>query len=209
MGNLSWTFKITEGILLHAKIHIHDHMSSRKSKTMTPHHQGTPALLPTPDPEQQHGPSCRNAYCPSVNAQSSRETTNPHHTGKHGNAHTGMKLAGTNTIFFVKKQDVPNIRQKDVIYGRIVCNYQPGKAESNRTKLTMRGDRINYPNGCGTPTADLLTVKLLLNSVISTKGAKFMMMDIKRIFSAPCSTGMNTSDSSWRMYCQVWQSNTS
>ena len=41
------------------------------------------------------------------------------------------------------------------------------------------GIRINYPDDCGISTADLLTVKLLLNSVISTKNAKFIMLDIK------------------------------
>ena len=34
----------------------------------------------------------------------------------------------------------------------------------------------------GTPTSDLLTVKLLLNSVISTPGAKFMTLDIKDFY---------------------------
>ena len=37
---------------------------------------------------------------------------------------------------------------------------------------------INYPGDCGTPTADILTVKLLLNSVVSILGAKFFTMDI-------------------------------
>ena len=32
------------------------------------------------------------------------------------------------------------------------------------------------------PTADLLTVKLLLNSVISTEGAKFCSVDIKNFY---------------------------
>ncbi len=40
------------------------------------------------------------------------------------------------------------------------------------------GDRVHYPGDAGTPTADLLTVKLLLNSIISIPNAKFMTMDI-------------------------------
>jgi hypothetical protein len=40
------------------------------------------------------------------------------------------------------------------------------------------GDRVHYPFDAGTPTADLLTVKLLINSVISTPGARFFTMDI-------------------------------
>ena len=46
----------------------------------------------------------------------------------------------------------------------------------------MGGNLVNYPNDCGTPTADLLTVKLLLNSIISTANAKFMTIDIKDFY---------------------------
>ena len=44
------------------------------------------------------------------------------------------------------------------------------------------GDRVHYPGDAGTPTADLLTVKLLFNSIISTPNAKFMTMDIKDFY---------------------------
>ncbi len=41
---------------------------------------------------------------------------------------------------------------------------------------------MHYPFDAGTPTADLLTVKLLINSVILTPGAKFFTMDIKNFY---------------------------
>ena len=46
----------------------------------------------------------------------------------------------------------------------------------------MGGDHINYLGDCRTPTADLLTVKSLLNSIVSTMGAKFMAIDIKDFY---------------------------
>ncbi len=46
----------------------------------------------------------------------------------------------------------------------------------------MRGNLINYPGDCGTPMADLLMVKLLFNSVISSPQAKFMCIDIKNFY---------------------------
>ena len=46
----------------------------------------------------------------------------------------------------------------------------------------MGGNLINVPMDCGTPTASLLTVKLLLNSVISTPGAKFLGLDLKDFY---------------------------
>ena len=49
-------------------------------------------------------------------------------------------------------------------------------------RLTLEGDHINYPEDCITPTADLLLIKILLNQVISTLGAKFMTADIKHFY---------------------------
>ena len=66
--------------------------------------------------------------------------------------------------------------------GRIVCNVRPQKEEVFRTRLTIDGSRINIDMDCGTPTAGLLTVKMLLNSVISNRGAKFMTLDIKDFY---------------------------
>ena len=44
------------------------------------------------------------------------------------------------------------------------------------------GDRINYPGEAEMPTADMLVAKILFNSVISTRGAKFMTMDISNFY---------------------------
>ncbi len=46
----------------------------------------------------------------------------------------------------------------------------------------MGGDLVNYPNDCGAPTADLLTIKLMFNSIISNPNAKFMTIDIKDFY---------------------------
>eukprot|EP00804_Cyclotella_cryptica_P029865 CCRYP_010777-RA/>CCRYP_010777-RA protein AED:0.22 eAED:0.28 QI:0/0/0/1/1/1/4/0/696 len=73
-------------------------------------------------------------------------------------------------------------RRKDVTYGRIVANFRPEKDYPYRIRLTVGGNRINFPGDCGTPTADMITVKILLNSVISTVNAKFMTIDIKDFY---------------------------
>jgi hypothetical protein len=46
----------------------------------------------------------------------------------------------------------------------------------------MGGNLVNYPGNCGTRTANLLTVKLLLNSIISTPNAKFMTLNLKDFY---------------------------
>ena len=86
----------------------------------------------------------------------------------------GGRIKGTYTIYFVHKKDVPQDRLKDVTYIKFICDVRPTKADPNRTRLTVGGDRINHPGDCGTPTADMLLLKMLVNSVISTTGDKFM-----------------------------------
>ena len=94
------------------------------------------------------------------------------------------RVEETNTFFFIKQEEIPQDRKKaDVIYSRIVCNVRPEKVnEPNRMCITVGGDRINYPFEVAMPTADLLTVKLLINSVISTEGARFCSVDIKNLY---------------------------
>ncbi len=65
---------------------------------------------------------------------------------------------------------------------KIGCNYHPEKKDPHHTGITMGGNFINYPDDCGTPTADILTVKLQLNSIISTPNSKFMTIDIKGFY---------------------------
>ena len=65
---------------------------------------------------------------------------------------------------------------------KIVCNVRPQKEEVNRTRFTFRGNNLSVPMDYGTPTADLLTLKFLLNSVVSFSGAKFMTLDLKDFY---------------------------
>ena len=71
---------------------------------------------------------------------------------------------------------------KYVTYGQFVCTMGPEKAEPNRTWFTVEGDRINFPGAVATPTAEILVAKMLFNSVISTKDARFMTMDISNFY---------------------------
>eukprot|EP00957_Ditylum_brightwellii_P142113 10827759-Ditylum_brightwellii.AAC.1 len=101
-----------------------------------------------------------------------------------GHLAQGLKrgINGTNTILFVRHDEIPDDRKRDATYGRIVCDYRPQKEEKNRTQLTVGGDRINYPHDVSTPTADATTAKCIINSTISTPGAKFMCLDMKNFY---------------------------
>jgi hypothetical protein len=94
----------------------------------------------------------------------------------------GNRVKGTDTIFFMHKHQVPRERIKDVTYVKFVCELKPNKKEIHRTRMAVGGDKINYPDDVGTPTADLLLVKTHANSVISTPKARYMTLDISNFY---------------------------
>ena len=101
---------------------------------------------------------------------------------------------------FISKNDVSQDCCKDITYGQIMCDYREGNVEPNQTQLTVRGDEINYPDDCGTPLADLLMVKLLLNSVVSTLDVKFMTIDLKNFYLNMPLKGTSISVSNWTKF---------
>ena len=65
-------------------------------------------------------------------------------------------------------------------YGRLkgVCKVRPEKSDTNRTRITIGGNRITFTGNVGTSTASLELDKLVFNSVLSRPGAKFTTFDI-------------------------------
>ena len=46
----------------------------------------------------------------------------------------------------------------------------------------MVGNLIDLEGKLSTPTAEIQTIKILFNSILSTKGAKFMTADVKNFY---------------------------
>ena len=88
--------------------------------------------------------------------------------------------SGTNTIFFIPKDKVQE--RRTVTYGRNVAKIRPQKSETHLTRLTVGVNLINLPGDVTTTTADLITAKLIFNSVLSTKNVKFMCADIANFY---------------------------
>jgi hypothetical protein len=72
-------------------------------------------------------------------------------------------------------------RQK-VTYARTVAAIRTGKEEQKRVRITVGGDRLDYPGETSTDTASLDTTKLLINSVLSTPGARMGAIDIPNFY---------------------------
>ena len=90
---------------------------------------------------------------------------------------------GTNTVFFIEKSAIPQGHK--VTYDRMVASIRPTKAEVNRVRVTVGGDRLNFPGATTTHCAGLTTAKCLLNSTIYTPGARFMTLDTKDFTMEP------------------------
>jgi hypothetical protein len=86
-------------------------------------------------------------------------------------------IAGTNTAFFIDLKSIP--KNCKIKYGKLVCDFKPNQNEKHRVRPTAGGDRLDYSGDTATSTSDITTFKILINSTLSTSGAKMMMMDIK------------------------------
>jgi hypothetical protein len=89
---------------------------------------------------------------------------------------------GTDTIVFIHRKDIPHDRKCNVTYMQACVNYCPEIEDPNRTQVTVGVNLLHYPCDCGTPTDDIITVKLHLNSVISTKNACYCTIDLKDFY---------------------------
>jgi hypothetical protein len=90
------------------------------------------------------------------------------------------RLYNTNTMRFMRRSNIPKGRK--VTYGSFVVDIKDHKEEKERTRLTVGGNQIEYPEDKSTRTAGFTTAKILINSVISTLGAKFLVIDIKNVY---------------------------
>ena len=83
---------------------------------------------------------------------------------------------------FINKEDISTAYWQDITYSSVLVSYGPENKDPNITRLPVGGDRVQYPRYCGTPTVSLLTVKLLLNIIISTPRDRYMTFDIEDFY---------------------------
>jgi hypothetical protein len=99
------------------------------------------------------------------------------------------RLYKTNTIRFMCRSSMsPGHRAK---YGSFVVDIKEHTEERERARLTVGGDQIEYHGDKSTHTAGLTTAKILIKSLISTKGARLLVVDIKTSISTPPSQDWN------------------
>ena len=72
---------------------------------------------------------------------------------------------GTNTINLIFNKEKP--KDRSATYVRAVCDILPQKTEIHRTRLTSKGNLIDYPGEVSTPASDIKTMEIHVNSAIS------------------------------------------
>ena len=73
-----------------------------------------------------------------------------------------------------------NLQKRTFTY--ILCNVKARKSNLNQVRITISSNIIQYPINVGTPTADMNTTNILLNSVLSTNNANFLTLDINNMY---------------------------
>ena len=90
----------------------------------------------------------------------------------------GKRLEVTNTLYVLKFEDIPEYWLNEICYTSVVCEVRPGKRYPSQTRITICGTNFCYPGDVGTNTASLELFKLIINSILSRTGAKYVCFDI-------------------------------
>ena len=72
--------------------------------------------------------------------------------------------------------------RKDATYRSFQCNIHPKNKESDWTRLTVSGKRINYSGKVGTLTTKFLLIKIMFNRIILNPDAKFMTIGTSNFY---------------------------
>ncbi len=99
-----------------------------------------------------------------------------------GCANTGQK--GTNAMFVMTHNKIMHslAAKKIFTYANTAVNFRPRKEDPYRIRITAGGNLINYEGDASVRTIDIDTAKIHWNSVVSTPNAKYMCLDIKKIY---------------------------
>ena len=91
---------------------------------------------------------------------------------------------GTDTVRIIRYKDVPLDRCNKSTYTKVLCEYRYHKEDPNRTRITIRENRICYPGDVSTPKSLLQLVNIIINSVLSRSHARFVAFEVSNFYLA-------------------------
>ncbi len=90
--------------------------------------------------------------------------------------------ASNKAKYSVLFRNIPKDRIANVAHTKVVCEVRPTKDDPDQTRITIGRNTITYLGNCGTRKGSLKTVKLIINSTLSTRDARFMSMDLSNFY---------------------------
>ena len=89
-------------------------------------------------------------------------------------------VKGTNTLFIIHRRKIPT--NKTDAHICMVADFRPQKPDPHQIRITVGGRKISVDYDIGTPTADLSTSKILINSTLSTRVARWNGFDLMNMY---------------------------
>ena len=83
-------------------------------------------------------------------------------------------------MFAIHRRNVPS--NKTIAHIRMVADFRPQKPDPHRIRITVGGSKISVDYDIGTPTADLSTAKILVNSTLSIRGGQWAGFDLMNMY---------------------------
>ena len=83
-------------------------------------------------------------------------------------------------IIFKHSRELPAGNKATYLY--IFVKYQPQKSDPRHVRFTLGGNLVHYEVNVHTSSADLITEKILFNSVISTPLERFLGLSICNLY---------------------------
>ena len=97
-------------------------------------------------------------------------------------------------MFVMTREDIAHALAsgKFFTYANSVVDFCPQKEDPYQIRITAGGNLITFKGNESVQTADLDTTKMHWNSVISTRKARYMCLDIKNFYSLQNLNTLNT-----------------
>ena len=89
-------------------------------------------------------------------------------------------VKGTNTLFAIHRRNIPT--NKTSAHIRMVADFRPHKPDPHQIQITIGGIKISVDYDIRTPTSHLSTAKILINSTLSTRGARWAGFDLMNMY---------------------------
>ena len=92
-----------------------------------------------------------------------------------------IRLFESKTIKIIHWYNLPTGKKAAYYNPQVRTKMKDGELQ-RRVRGTIGGDQVHFDGDTATHTASMQLIKILLNSVVSEKGAKFMTADIKDFY---------------------------